>query len=271
MKVHRWIARILQYLARLSGFEYALVVAIPGKEQVVTFASPGGAEWLGKTFADAPITFPAAVQAAQMQRRMFAVKLGTGNLDCSLPVLLDEKLQQSMMATLMDALVDRKAYPFVSTNTEDFREVDESWGRGPASHFHPCQVLAQGACWDGLMLQAYQWFPEGLEYESLDDWKAPDLEKLLIGMVEVMMPPCYCLHASLTLCITAAPEGQHMFATCCLCMQGNDVLTLLAAVHKGSVKNTKQWSLVDLARMRAVIQHYARLHKKEELDTLEGR
>jgi len=53
-------------------------------------------------------------------------------------------------------------------------------------------------------------------------------------------------------------------------MQGNAVLTLLNAVDKATVRNAKLWTLRDVAQMRAAIQHYARVHKEEEMEQLEG-
>lgn len=53
-------------------------------------------------------------------------------------------------------------------------------------------------------------------------------------------------------------------------MQGNPVLTLFDAVEKASVWNEKLWSFENMAMMFASIQHYARLHNKEEMEELEG-
>lgn len=34
-------------------------------------------------------------------------------------------------------------------------------------------------------VQMHTWFPEGLTYESPERWQSPELEKLLIGLVQV--------------------------------------------------------------------------------------
>lgn len=44
-----WIPRLLNYLAKLSGLENALIVAIPRKEQVSVFACPGAALWVSES------------------------------------------------------------------------------------------------------------------------------------------------------------------------------------------------------------------------------
>lgn len=119
----RWIPRVLKLLSKLAGFEFAVVVAIPKKESVVTFASPGGAAWLSDSWTDAAVTFPAAVRAAQLQRRTFAAILAAGGVDCSLPSVLEKRLQRAMMMALLDGVVDRNQYPFASTTTEEFRDV----------------------------------------------------------------------------------------------------------------------------------------------------
>ena len=61
-----------------------------------------------------------------------------------------------------------------------------------------------------------------------------------------------------------------LWHVCCLLLQGNPVLTLFEAVENAAVRNAKLWSLKDMAKMFASIQHYARLHKKEEMEKLEG-
>ncbi|MFM6174775.1 MAG: hypothetical protein ACKPB4_22050 [Sphaerospermopsis kisseleviana] len=171
-----WIPRLLNYLAKLSGIEYALVVAIPKKEEVSIFASPGAVLWVSKSWTDAVNTFPAAVQAAQLQRRTFAARLASGGVDCSLEALLSRALQRTLMTTLLGAVVDRNKHPVASTTTEALREV---------------VIVEGGRSLDGWLsstwsaVQEYPWFPEDLEYESLDTWSAPQLEKLLIGMVQV--------------------------------------------------------------------------------------
>lgn len=53
-------------------------------------------------------------------------------------------------------------------------------------------------------------------------------------------------------------------------VQGREVLELLEAVDKASMRSEKLWTLVEISKMRASIQHYARLHKKEEMELLEG-
>lgn len=35
------------------------------------------------------------------------------------------------------------------------------------------------------VVQVHPWFPEGLEYERLEHWQSGQLEKLLVGMVQV--------------------------------------------------------------------------------------
>lgn len=48
------------------------------------------------------------------------------------------------------------------------------------------------------------------------------------------------------------------------------MLTLFEAVENAAVRNEKLWSFNDMAKMFACIQHYGRLHKKEEMEKLEG-
>lgn len=121
----KWIPRLLNLLAKLGGVEYVVVIATPSKERVDLFASTGGALWLSKEWTDAGNTFPAAIQASQLQRRTFAALMNCGTVDCSLPGLLEIGLQRAMMTTLLDALVasGERKFPFSSTTTEEFRTV----------------------------------------------------------------------------------------------------------------------------------------------------
>ncbi len=109
-------------------------------------------------------------------------------------------------------------------------------------------------------MQEYPWFPEGLEYESLDRGSAMQLETLLIGMVQVRRlgpsrQAAPVTRTQIKLCI-ATRTGVSVARRCGRClpitlscrplMQGNPVLTLLEAVEKaaGGISSFAPWKIL---------------------------
>lgn len=48
------------------------------------------------------------------------------------------------------------------------------------------------------------------------------------------------------------------------------MLQLLQALDTAANQPTQLWTLTDLAMLRAVVYHYGKLHKKEEVEAMEG-
>lgn len=111
--------RLVKALAKLKQ-EFAVVICRPNQRSGQLLASTGAAEWL--KWVDAGNTFWASLHKSQLDRRVLAVKLECGGVDCSLPAL-DKKLQGQMLTALVDALVDRQQFPYASTSTEQFKQV----------------------------------------------------------------------------------------------------------------------------------------------------